>query len=67
MQTHSLKINGMGGEHCVMLIKNIVSKIEGASISHIEVGRADIEVDESRASKANVVAAIEKMGYKVAQ
>lgn len=57
----------MGGEHCVMVIKRIVGNIEGASISHIEVGKADIEVDESKTSRAIVVAAIEKMGYKVEQ
>lgn len=57
----------MHGDHCVMVIKNIVGKIEGAAIKHIEVGRADIETDETKTSKTAVVAAIEKMGYKVEQ
>ncbi len=67
MEKHSLKINGMGGQHCVMVIQRIVSGIEGAGIDHIEVGKADIRLDEAKTSKAAVVAAIEKMGYKVEQ
>lgn len=57
----------MAGEHCVMAIKNIVGKIKGASVHHIKVGKADIAVDETKTSRPLVIAAIEKMGYKVQQ
>lgn len=67
MEKHTLKINGMGGEHCVMVIKNIIGKTDGATASHVEVGKADIEIDESKTSKEEIVKAIEKMGYKVEQ
>ena len=64
MQTHSLKINGMSGEHCVLGIKNIVGKIVSAAISPIEVGRADTRLDNSKTSKAPVVSAVEKWDIK---
>lgn len=67
MEKHSLKIKGMGSDHCVMLVKNIIARQEGAAIGHIEIGRADISIDETRTSGAALVAATEKMGYKVEQ
>jgi len=67
MEKHSLTIKGMGSQHCVMVVKNIIAKQEGATIDQIEIGKADISIDEAKTSKATVVAAIEKMGYKVEQ
>jgi len=54
----------MGGAHCVRVITNIISKQEGAVVDHVEVGRADFSIDESKIALEQVVAAIEKMGYK---
>lgn len=67
MEKHSLKINGMGSQHCVMVLKNIITKQEGAILDSIEIGKAGITIDETKTSKKEVVAAIEKMGYKVEQ
>lgn len=67
MKTHTLNIKGMGSDHCIMVVKNIVSKQEGANIESIKIGQAVISIDESKTSKESVVAAIEKMGYKVEQ
>ncbi len=57
----------MGGDHCVMVIRNIISKQEGATALHVEQGKADISIDANKTSKENIIAAIEKMGYKVEQ
>ncbi len=67
MEKHSLKIGGMGGEHCVMVIKKILANTAGVTAAHVELGKADIETDETKASKEAVVNAIEKMGYKIEQ
>ena len=67
MTKHSLNISGMGGEHCVRVITKIINGQPGTSIDHIEVGRADISIDETKTSKETIVAAIEKMGYKITQ
>jgi len=65
MKTHTLAIKGMGSNHCVMVVKGIIGKHEGAEMENIEIGTATIRVDETKTSKEAVVADIEKMGYKV--
>jgi copper chaperone CopZ len=55
----------MGGDHCVNMIKTILAKQQAVTIDEVEVGKATIRIDESVNSKDNVIAAIEKMGYKV--
>ncbi|WP_158638267.1 hypothetical protein [Panacibacter ginsenosidivorans] len=51
MQTHSLKISGMGSQHCVMVVKNIIAKQDGATLDEIEIGKADVTIDETKTSK----------------
>ncbi|MGB4845329.1 MAG: heavy-metal-associated domain-containing protein [Ferruginibacter sp.] len=67
MEQHLLTINGMGSQHCVGVVTRIISALDGASIDAIEIGKANISIDESKVSKQTVVDAIEKMGYKVEQ
>ncbi len=55
----------MGSQHCVGVVKNIIQKQEGVSLDSIEIGKADITIDETKTSKKELVSAIEKMGYKV--
>ena len=65
MKQYTFVINGMGGDHCVNVIKTILSKQQGVTIHEVEQGKATISMDESLNSNENVIAAIEKMGYKV--
>lgn len=65
MKTYTLKIKGMGSNHCVGVVTNIIRNLQGAEIDNIEIGKAEIRIDEETISKDKVVAAIEKMGYKV--
>lgn len=67
MEKHSLIINGMGSQHCVMVVKNIITTHEGVNLDAIEIGKADINIDNSKTSIQNITNAIEKMGYKVEQ
>ena len=55
----------MGSQHCVMVVKNIITNHEGAGLDTIEIGKADITIDSSKTSIQNLTNAIEKMGYKV--
>lgn len=57
----------MGGQHCVMVIKKILAGTAGVTAAHVELGRADIETDETVVTKEIITGAIEKMGYKVEQ
>lgn len=65
MEKHSLQISGMASAHCVMVVKNIIVKQEGVQLEAIEPGKAEVSIDETKNSKTQLVAAIEKMGYKV--
>jgi copper chaperone CopZ len=65
MKEYTFNITGMGGDHCVNVIKTILSKQPGVTINQVEVGKAIFSIDESVNSKENTIAAIEKMGYKV--
>ena len=65
MKENTFNIQGMAGDHCVNVIKTILGKQPGIKVNHVEVGKATVEIDESVNSNENVVATIEKMGYKV--
>ena len=65
METLQLNIEGMGSAHCVMIVKNTVSKLPGTEISTIEVGKAQINYDKNKTSPDQIIGAIEKAGYKV--
>ena len=65
MEQHFLKINGMGSEHCVGVVKRLIENVDGASIEAIRLGSADITIDQTKTSKENIIASIEKLGYKV--
>jgi copper chaperone CopZ len=65
MELHNLKIEGMGSNHCVMAVRNVINRQEGASIENIGIGAATVKIDETRTSRQELVNAIEKMGYKV--
>lgn len=67
MEKHTFKINGMGGQHCVMVIKNIVAQQEGATLIDVAVGSATVNIDETKTSAQALAGAIEKMGYQVAE
>ena len=67
MEKHSLAIKGMGSQHCVTVVKDIIAKQEGVLLEDIEIGKASIAIDETKISKREIVTAIEKMGYKVEQ
>ncbi len=67
MEKHTFKISGMGGQHCVMVIKNIIAQQEGATLVDIAVGSAAVNIDETKTSAQALAAAIEKMGYQVVE
>ncbi len=67
MKQYILNIKGMGSQHCVTVVTKIISAFDGASIDAIEIGKATITLNETKASKQTVVDAIERMGYKIEQ
>ncbi|MDO1449218.1 heavy-metal-associated domain-containing protein [Rhodocytophaga aerolata] len=63
METLQLNIEGMGSAHCVMIVKNTISKLPGTEILTIEVGKSQIKYDKGKTSPDQIIGAIEKAGY----
>jgi len=57
----------MGSQHCIMVVKNIITTHKGAGLDAIEIGKAEISINNSKTSIQKITMAIEKMGYKVEQ
>jgi copper chaperone CopZ len=62
----TLKIDGMVcAEGCVKAVNDALTKVNGVKSKNVELGKAVVEFDAKKTSKANITAAIEKAGYKV--
>lgn len=60
-----IKIEGMSCGHCVMRVKKAVDGLPGVAESNVTIASASVKYDETKIQKGNIVAAIEKAGYKV--
>jgi len=67
MAETTLKIEGMSCQHCVMRVKKAVEDLGGVSKSEVNVGSAHVVYDDSMVKKADIEAAIRKVGYTVVQ
>ena len=64
MKSEQIKIDGMSCQHCVMAVKKELSKLD-LNLKDVQIGSADLEYDESKVSKDDIVKAVEEAGYKV--
>ena len=65
MKTVQLSIQGMSCGHCVMTLKKELSKLEGVTINTVEIGKANVVVDESKVTNQSLQHAVEEAGYSV--
>jgi len=65
MKTIQLAIQGMSCGHCVMTLKKELSKLEGVTINAVEIGKANVVVDESKVTNQSLQHAVEEAGYSV--
>ena len=65
MRDLHIEIVGMTCEHCVRAVKNRLSATPGVNVKDVKVGAADIQLDESQSSLADVEEAISDEGYTV--
>jgi copper chaperone len=61
----TLTIEGMSCQHCVMRVKKAIDALHGVTKSDVAIGRAVVSVDESKVKKEEIIATVEKAGYKV--
>ena len=63
----TLKVEGMTcPEGCVKSVKDAVTSVKGVKDAKVELGKAEVTFDAKKVSKKDLVTAIEKAGYKVA-
>jgi copper chaperone len=65
MSEITLKIEGMSCQHCVMNVKKAVDGVDGVNSSDVSVGFTKVVYDKTKASKDEIVRAIQHAGYKV--
>lgn len=64
----TLRIEGMScPQGCVKRVETALSKVKGVTDKKVEVGSAKVTYDAKKASKADLVKAIENTGFTVAK
>jgi len=65
MRDLHIEIVGMTCDHCVRAVKNRLASTPGVTVKDVTVGAADIQLDDAKASMADVEDAISDEGYTV--
>lgn len=65
MKTESVSIKGMSCGHCVMAVKNELSRLP-IVVKNVTIGSAEVEYDENKVSRKEITEAIERAGYEAA-
>lgn len=65
MKSLNLTIEGMSCGHCVMAIKKEFAKVEGLQVDSVEIGKASVQIDESKVTEDTLIHAVDEAGYKV--
>jgi len=66
MKSITINVPDMQSAHCQLRVSNAVKTIEGVQISSQEPGKISVAI-ETDDLEAEVIAAIEKAGYSIAQ
>ena len=66
MTSVTLTITGMHCSHCVTKVQKALGALPGVEVRQVEVGKADLAVDESRTGADALRKAVEGAGYQVA-
>jgi copper chaperone CopZ len=64
MASMTLTIQGMSCGHCVARVEKALAAVPGVSVRSVQVGRADLEVDQPAEREAAVLDSIAKAGYR---
>jgi copper chaperone CopZ len=59
-----LSIDGMHCGGCVTRVTNALKKVDGVEVRSVEVGSAEVMLDENRATSAQVVEAVNRIGFQ---
>jgi copper chaperone len=62
MKSEKIIIKGMSCIHCVKAVKEELSKLN-IKVKNVEIGLADVEYEESKVDRKEILRAIEEAGY----
>ncbi len=65
MKTYHLNIEGMTCGHCVMSVKDELSKVPALNIKEVKIGSVVVETEESAAVEEKLSRAVEEAGYSI--
>ncbi len=65
MSELTVNINGMTCQHCVMRVKKAIDSLNGVNSSEVDLGKAVLNIDESKVTKEAVEKAVIEAGYSV--
>jgi copper chaperone CopZ len=64
VQQVTLKIDGMSCGHCLSAVSQALRSADGVDeVRTVEMGRAEVVIDESRTTSARVAEAVTAVGY----
>ena len=63
----TLHIEGMSCGHCVASVKNALEATDGVAVEHVEIGKAQVQVDTAQVSAAQLATVIEDLGFEMKQ
>ena len=64
MQHVTLDIEGMSCSHCLNAVNRALSALPGVAIESVAIGRAEVRLDETVTSTAQLEAAVGNAGYR---
>ena len=67
MKTRDLTIDGMHCAHCVMSVRNGLSKINGLTVQAVQIGTARVQFDETQVKESDLAKAVDEAGYKLTE
>jgi copper chaperone CopZ len=63
-KTVRLAIEGMHCGSCVNRVANALARLDGVSVGKVEVGSAEAAIDDTKASPAQLVEAVNRIGFQ---
>lgn len=67
MKRVHFEVAGMSCGHCVSAVKKAAGSVDGVTVESVQIGSVAVELDESKASIAQVVDAIADAGYEATE
>lgn len=65
MTTQTLEIGGMSCGHCLRMVQQALSGIEGVTLDDLRIGKATVTYDETKLGVDAIADAVRDAGYDV--